>query len=157
MATLFELASWLQELYEADDLLEREDTLQLLEGEFEDKLDGYCKLIRCLEADKSALKGEIDRLSGRKGSLERKIDRLKENLQHSMEALDKPKVKTAMFTAWIQGNTPSVQIIDKELIPGRFLVPQEPEIDKAAIKKAISGGGAVPGAELAQSRSIRIK
>ena len=161
MATLYELTGQFRELLELieqgeidADLLA--DTLEGLEGEIEIKADGYAKVIRELEGQASMLKGEIDRLSDRKSSIENNIKAMKESLEMAMRATGKVKFKTDLFSFNIQKNPPRLVIDKPEEVPEEYLIPQEPKIDTSAIKEALKQQE-LPFAHLEQSESLRIR
>ncbi len=134
------------------------DTLEGLEGEIETKADGYAKVIKELDGQVSLIKSEIERLSSRKSSYENNIKAMKQSLQEAMIATGKTKFKTELFSFGIQKNPPRVVIDDPKDIPERYLIPQEPKIDTAAIKNFLSDTGIVPTfAHLEQGDSLRIR
>ena len=136
------------------------DTLEGIEGAIEDKADGYAKVIRTLEGDAAACDAESKRLRNKKIAIENNIKRMKTALQYAMEATGKTKFKTALFSFGIQKN-PAAVVMDEgyiENIPERFLIPQDPVIDKKAIKEALKAGEDLEGiAHLEQSESLRIR
>jgi hypothetical protein len=136
------------------------DTLAGIEGAIEDKADGYAKVIRTLEGDAAACDAESKRLRNKKQIIENNIKRMKQALQYAMEATGKTKFKTALFSFGIQKN-PAAVVMDEgyiENIPERFLIPQDPVIDKKAIKEALKNGEDLEGiAHLEQGESLRIR
>ena len=140
------------------------DTLEGLEGAIEEKADGYASVIRNLEVNIGALDGtieaikkELDRVKAHKTSLENKIAYMKEALCKAMIACDKRKFKSSRFSFWVQKNTPSV-VIDKPAdIPFDFYRTPEPEIDKNAIKKALSEGKELDFAHLETTEGVRFR
>ena len=136
------------------------DTLEGIEGAIEDKADGYAKVIRTLEGDAAACDAESKRLRNKKQTIENNIKRMKQALQYAMEATGKTKFKTPLFSFGIQKN-PAAVVMDEgciENIPERFLIPQDPVIDKKAIKEALKAGEDLEGiAHLEQSESLRIR
>lgn len=136
------------------------DTLEGIEGAIEDKADGYAKVIRTLEGDAAACDAESKRLRNKKIAIENNIKRMKAALQYAMEATGKTKFKTPLFSFGIQKN-PAAVVMDEgyiENIPERFLIPQDPVIDKKAIKEALKNGEDLEGlAHLEQSESLRIR
>ena len=136
------------------------DTMESIEGEFEDKADGYAKVIAQLEADAEAVKKEIDRLQGRKKAVEGNVKRIKENLQNAMILCDKKKFKTELFSFNIQKNAPSVVIDETDIfkIPQEYIVFKDPEVNKTAIRDALKAGVDLEGiAHLQQGESLRIR
>ena len=163
MATLFDLTGKWLELYDMADDPDMDadmwfDTIEGLEGEIEDKADGYAKVITQLNADATAIKAEEDRLYRRRTTIENRIKNMKSRLQEMMEITGKKKIKTELFSFGIQKNPVSVVIDDETMIPGDFLIPQAPKIDKMAIKDALKAGVDMTGiAHLEQTQSLRIR
>ena len=163
MATLYELTGQYQALLalmEDPDVDPQivEDSLEAVSGEIEIKADGYAKVRLEMLGHKEALKAEIDRLTAKVRTIDRNVDRLMESLKNGLIAAEKPKFKTELFSFGIQKNPASVVIDDEKMIPGDFLIPQAPKIDKAAIKDALKAGVDMTGiAHLEQSESLRIR
>ena len=136
------------------------DTLEGIEGAIEDKADGYAKVIRTLEGDAAACDAESKRLRNKKIAIENNIKRMKTALQYAMELTGKTKFKTALFSFGIQKN-PAAVVMDEgyiENIPERFLIPQDPVVDKKAIKEALKAGEDLEGiAHLESTSSLRIR
>lgn len=132
------------------------DTMEAVELEFEEKADGYAKIIKTLEGDVDSLDKEIKRLTGRKNTVKNNIVSIKKNLENAMLVTGKTKFKTLLFNFGIQKNPASVVIDDESQIPQEYLVPQEPKVDKAAIKDYLKENE-VEWAHLSQTESLRIK
>lgn len=128
------------------------DTLESLDLAIEEKADGYARLIRNQEASSKAFDEEIKRMRERKQAIDNNVKRMKLSLQNAMVEIGKTKFKTDLFSFNIQKNQPSVNIVDENLIPDEFKKIKI-EFDKTAIKKAEN----VPGVELIQSESLRIR
>ena len=164
--TLYELTNELQQLLmmaEDPDVDPEilQDTIEGVTGEIEVKADGYAKVIRQLEADASGLKAEIDRLTARKRSIDNSVERMKEALKNAMMIADKTKFKTELFSFNIQLNPAKVVIDDPANIPRGFLIPQEPKVDTAAIRKSLQDEQEAPFlrgiAHLERSTGLRIR
>lgn len=163
--TLYEITEDFRRLYEmADecDLAPEDitDTLESLQYELEEKADSYAIIMRQLEGDMALLKTEIDRLSGRKKTIENNIKRMKQGLETAMRAANKPKIKTKLFSFGIQKNPPSVVMDEQyiENIPDEYLIPQDPKIDKKKIKDDLKAGVNLEGlAHLEQTEGLRIR
>ena len=163
--TLYELTGELLELMEMaqdpdvdPDALN--DTMEAINLAFDDKADGYAKIIRTLTAQADAIKAEAARLKDREKSFRDKADTIKKNLEAAMLATDKRKIKTALFTFSIRRNPASVVMDEQyiENVPERFLKIKDPEIDRAAIKKALQAGENLDGiAHLEQTESLQIR
>lgn len=162
MATLYQLTDdylTLLEMAEDPDIDEQAfmDTLEGIEGALEIKAEGYAKVIRTLEGDAAACDAESKRLRNKKQTIERNIDRMKKALQFAMESTGKTKFKTPLFSFNIQKNGYSVSILDESKIPDKYLIPQEPQVDKRAIVADLKGGEQYSWAELVQTKSLRIR
>ena len=157
---LYELtADYNQVLLLAEDLDQEtfQDTLAAIEEAIEDKAENIAKMIRCIEADVNILKEEEKRLADRRKALENKISGIKEYLQNQMELAGIDKVKRATVTVSIQANPPSVLVKDESLIPSHYMIPVAPKLDKKAVLSFLKEGGEVPGCEITQGRSMRIR
>lgn len=170
MSTLYELTSDYLELL---NLLEDpdgdpqaiEDTLEGLGYEIELKADGYAKIIAQLDADASAADAsaadaEIKRLQTRKKRMFNSKDRLKKALAGAMITTGKRKIKTELFSFSIR-KTPVRVVIDEQSIenlPEKYLIPQDPKIDKNKIKDDIKAGKDLSGiAHLEQDETVSIR
>ena len=162
MSTLYELTNEymaLLEMAEDPDIDPQAfaDTLEALDGELEMKADGYARVMKELEGRAATMRFESKRLENGYKTIERNIDRMKHALQDSMVATDKRKFKTDLFSFTIRKNPASV-VIDRETsIPPEFLIPQDPKIDKKAIKAAIDRGDDITFAHLEQGESLIIR
>lgn len=134
-----------------------EGTMEALDGELEEKADGYARIIAQLKADAAGLDEEINRLIGRKTALVTNAERLKRHLEAAMIATGKTKFKTTLFSFGIQKNPASVKIDDEDAIPSIYLIPQMPKIDKKGILAALKNGEKLSYAHLEQGESLRIR
>lgn len=127
------------------------------------KLEGYCKFIKNVEGDIAALKAEEKRLHEKRTSLENTIERAKKAMMNALRASGENNLPCGTFKVAIQKNPPKVVIDDPyiENIPERYLVPQEPEINKKLILEDFKNDGLVPDLEgiahIEQGESLRIK
>ena len=132
------------------------DTMDAINGELEDKADGYAKVIRELEAEEAGLDTEIKRLQARKSAVSGNKGRIKDALESAMRETGKLKFKTALFSFGIQKNPPSVAILS-ENIPLDYLVVPDPQPDKKRILAELKAGASFDWAELRQTESLRIR
>lgn len=138
------------------------DTMEAVDGEYEYKIEQYCKVIKNLEADMDALKAEAKRLSDKRKVLENNVDRLKKAMFESMKATGKTKVKGAIFTAAIQKNGGKLPVImaegtTTEHLPDQLVkVVETPNLE--AIRELLEAGKVVDGFTLGErGESLRIK
>ncbi len=156
---LYELKASYQALLErAEDLdpTAFHDTLDAITDAIEDKAIGYASVIQQFKADSKALSDEIKRLSERKQSIEKRISIMQESLQDAMEESNVKKIKSPKFTVWLQNNPVSVKVTNETLIPKTFYVEQAPKLDKKALREELQHGD-IPGAELDQTKGVRIR
>lgn len=116
---LYEITKQLNELMAMEDIPREqiEDTINLIEEEFEGKAEMVAAYIRELEADEAGLKSEIDRLSERKRVLVSKIDNLKDYLRQNMMASGKTNIKGKLFSITLGKPSPNIIPIN---LAGRF-------------------------------------
>ena len=161
MASLFDLSTDYQQVYdliaEQEDEQILKDTLASINDAIEDKADGYVAVIKTLEGDNKAIDEEIKRLRQRKTSNQNGVKRLKESLQAAMEQTGKEKFKTALNTYSIANNPPSIEVVNESLIPKSYWVEQAPKLNKKEILSDIKNGVEIKGAEVVQTRSLRVR
>ena len=138
------------------------DTLEGVQGEYELKLEAYCKVIKNLEADMDALKAEAKRLTDKRKTLENNVDRLKKAMFDSMKATNTDKVKGQLFTVAIQRNGGKLPVVaadnvDLSKLPDELVkVVESPDLE--AIRNWLESGNAVEGFTLGErGESLRIK
>nr|DAL43006.1 MAG TPA_asm: resistance protein [Caudoviricetes sp.] len=161
MPSLFDLSTDYQQLYdliaEQEDEQILKDTLASINDAIEDKADGYVAVIKTLEGDNKAIDEEIKRLRQRKTSNQNGVKRLKESLQEVMEQTGKEKFKTALNSYSIANNPPSIEVVNESLIPKSYWVEQAPKLNKKEILSDIKNGVEIKGAEVVQTRSLRVR
>ena len=136
------------------------DTMEGIEGAYEDKFDGYAAVIRQLTSYINELEEEKKRIDARKESFENNVKKMKKIMLESMNATGKTKFKTAKNSFWTQKNKASVVIDAKSVwdIPEDFRRYKDPEPDKTKIGEAIAAGQDFTGiAHMEQTESVRIK
>ena len=131
------------------------DALEMVEGEFEDKVDAYCTIIRTLESDVEQLKEEKKRLAERQASIERNILRMKDVITRTASELGMKNVKTLHYTV-NRFNAAKLDIFDK--VPDEFKkeVPTvRKDNDTEAIKAALDAGEKLSFARYVSSCTIK--
>ncbi|MBQ6264928.1 MAG: siphovirus Gp157 family protein [Clostridia bacterium] len=157
--TLYEMTEQAMALYELlqnDEIDEQAvaDTLEAIGAN--EKIETYCKLIRQFEADKEAVKSEIDRMKAKKEAAENAVERLKNGILEFMAATDTTKADIGLFKLSVT-ESKAVDIIDESKIPQKFKIPQPDKIDKAGIREILKNGGSVEGTQLKINKGVRIK
>ncbi len=116
------------------------DTMEAIEGEIEDKADGFAKIICAMTAEAEAVKYEEDRLHRRRMTLENRAKWLKDTLQANLEFIGKTKFKTELFSFSVvnNGGLQPITITDNlGDIPNKYLIQQEPVVDREAVRKLL--------------------
>jgi predicted nuclease with TOPRIM domain len=139
------------------------DTLESLDGEFEDKINSIACFIKGLDGEISLLKTEADNLKQRAESKSKKADNLRRYIFEAMKSLDKSKIETAQNVISVKKNPPKVEVSENFITWANYERPQLVRIkssfepDKAAIKEALNKGEQIPYCQLVQEESLNIK
>ena len=157
--TLYEMNTATRQLYE---LLQNEeideqtfnDTLESIGVEH--KIDSYCEIIKQFQADAEMLKNEIDRLEKRKKSISNGIDRMKKTLSDHLGFRGERKVRTNLFTVYLQASE-KLEVVDAAVVPRKYFIKQDPELDTATIKDLLKQGKKIKGCVLAINEGVRIR
>jgi len=125
------------------------DTLEGMQGEFEDKLEGILQFIKNEAALSAALKEEEEKLSTRRKSAENRISRLKEYVATCMEKAELINVRAGLQEVSVRKASRTVEILDINAIPGDYVDYETiTKPDKLAIKKQLEAGVDIPGVTL---------
>lgn len=140
-----------------------EDTLEGLGGEIEIKADGYAKVIAELNIKAEEIRGkgnavieEGKRINAVADSIDKNIERMKNNLQKAMETTGKTKFKTEFFSFNIKKNPPKVVVTNEADVLPEYLKIKT-EVDKKAIGESLKKGIELGFAHLEQGQSLQIK
>lgn len=141
-----------------DSDIERQDTLEAVIGQFDEKAQSVVGYWLNQEAELNALDLHIKAMNARRKVLKNQADSLKAYLLRNMQAahIKTIKANNGTFTAKIAKNPPSVEIYDEMQIPDDYCSFKR-EVSKSAIKEALQSGIDVQGARLVQSEGLRIK
>ena len=133
------------------------DTLESIEGEIEDKADGYAKIIKELESKQNARKEEAKRLTESARVFENRVKTLKNNLSNTLKLIGKTKFATDLFSFNIVKNGGKQALtIDGEVPKEYTKTIVENDTDK--IRQALENGEILPFAHLEpRGESLRIK
>ncbi|AFJ56286.1 hypothetical protein AO239_27670 [Pseudomonas sp. ICMP 19500] len=165
MTTLYTIAEQFKELAALAETADEDlavalrDTMEGIEGEFQEKGKAIAMITLNIDGDLEAIQSQIDRLTERKRVINNRKESLKEYLRSNMDAAGITKITHPLFTITCGKGKPIVVIDDEKAIPDDFVnVKVTSAPDKAAIAKALKDGQEVPGAhsEIGKS-SISIK
>lgn len=127
------------------------------EMDLADKLEGYAMVMKNIESDIDGFKAEEKRLSERRKAMESKIKRMKVSMHDAMSSTGEKKIQGEKFTFTIGKNPPSLKVVDEELIPRNFFNDVAPVLDKKALMEELKAGRVMPGAQIQQGESLRIR
>ena len=148
MASLFQLTEEYQRLLEwaedpEIDPVAFADTLECLQFEFEKKAEGYCMVIRQLEADMKAYNDAAQEFTRKKTVCEASIKRMKDALKRAMELTghdDKNGLDAGLFKLKVVGNGGQRPIVYDGQVPEQF-VKMVPQNDTEQIRRFLDGLG----------------
>ncbi len=119
----------------------------------EEKIENTALYLKNIKAEIEAVKAEKDKFAKRQKALENSFESGKNYLKYELHGEKYKSVKNNIY----YGSSESVEITNEELVPKDYLIPQEPKIDRNAIKKALKAGDMVNGAELKKNEYIVIR
>ncbi len=164
MSSLYQITDKRLELLalaeESEDMVQAvSDTMESLDGEFEDKARSLMAVVSNMSSDVLAIDSEIKRLGARKKSIENKQDCMRDYLKTNMEASNINKIQCPLFTITLAKGRDIVQIDDESKIPADYLIIKTSMSPmKKEILAALKNGDEINGVSLAKSpNSIRIK
>lgn len=160
--TLYEISEQMKTLdkFIEDENLDREafkEALEQIEGSLEEKVEGYIKYMKNLQGEAEIFKAEEKRMNEKRKALENHAERLKTAIDDTLKGLDIKDMKTPLFSLKYQKNREAVNVIDTNLIPVNYVVSTDIKVDKAAILQDVKNGISIPGIEISQSESLRIR
>ena len=141
------------------------DTLEAIEGNFDDKVDSIACIIKSLLAEAKEIKSERDALDGRMKQKQKTADRLTKSLKDQMFFSGRTKVETPRNVVKIRKNPPSVEIDNEEDFISfaqanaldSLLSYSQPKPNKTAIKDVLKDGVELPGVRLVEGNRLDIK
>lgn len=157
MATLYELTGQFLDIYNMDlDDETKQDTLDSIDWneDYENKVEGYIKVIKNLDADIEARKNEMDRLKKLNDADKAKKERMKATLEESMELTGHDRVDTALFKVSFR-RSKAVEV-DMVLLPDEYK-KVEYKTDKTALKRLLTNGQEIAGATLVENKNLSIR
>ena len=131
------------------------DKLDELQHQRESKIGNIAKLVKNLTAEGKAVKSEIERLSQRKKSIDRRIEWLKSYLEAYFQ--EGEKYKDAIVSIYWH-KSEAVEVTDESKVPEKYVTETiTKKVDKATIKKYLKIGAEIEGVELKQNQSLIIR
>ena len=164
MTTLYEITDKHRELMalaeESEDMSQAvADTMESIEGEFEEKALSLMAVMENIGGDIPAIDEMINRLTVRKKTILNKQENMKEYLRINMEASGINKISCPLFTITLAKGRDIVQIDNEDKIPADYLnIKTSITPMKTEILAALKAGEKIEGVTLTKSKtSIRIK
>ena len=135
------------------------DTMEALEGEFEDKALSLIRVVKNMDSDSEALDAEIKRLHARQKTIANTQESMREYLRMNMEASGITKIDCPLFTITLAKGRDVLQITDPDIIPTDYLnIKTSVTPMKKEILDALKKGEDVNGCRVVTSKSsLRIK
>jgi len=162
MKPLYEISGQFSQLQQMIDdgtpLEDLVDTLDMLNMEFDAKIDNCLKVMANLSAEADMLKAEAAALSERKKAVEAQSERMK---QYIKDCMAKAGVSSAggVKKATLTKPRKILHLIDEDGLPEQYREQVVSwKTDKKAIEAALKAGEVISGAELVDSEpGLRIK
>lgn len=165
MSNLYELTGDLLRLESLIDDDEQEldeqalmDTWEGLEGEVNEKVEKWLRVIKNREADIAARKKAIEELSAKNTRDQKAIDRMKATLLQVLNLLKKQKAGTALLSCSVANNGGKIPLVwadgikeDPTLLPEKWRTKVETwKANTDEIRAALEEGEQIPGVELGE-------
>lgn len=135
------------------------DTLEAIEGEFEEKAEQLLAIVKNSLAESEMLKAEAKKLNDRSKSALNRVESIKAYLAESMATMDKKSISAGVHNLTIRKGSQSVQVDNLDDIPSDY-VDYETVIkpDKNLIKEKLKLGEKIGGVSLVTGKpSVLIK
>lgn len=140
------------------------DTLEGIEGEFEQKAGNVAAYIKSLKAEAENLKKEEKALKARRECKERQAEKLKKYLLDCMDKMSMTKIDVPRAIISVRNNAESLVIEDEisfinwlQMNNDSLLKYSLPEIKKGEVKKLYKTGVQFPYVHTERTRSLIIK
>ena len=135
------------------------DTMELVEGEFEDKAISLINVMKNIGAGIPSIDAEIARLTARKKTIENNQKHMTNYLQTNMEASGINKIECPLFTITLAKGRDIVSVDDESAIPAEYMnYKTSASPMKKEILAALKEGEEIEGVSMIKSKtSIRIK
>ena len=128
--------------------------LEQIQGTFDEKGANLVKVLKEYQASAEAKANEIKKLQESKQKDEKNIERIKEYMKTLLNQQGRDKLQCGVYKISLT-KSKSLNITDETKIPEQFYT-LEKKFDKTAIKKAISSGENIEGAEIAENLNVKI-
>lgn len=126
--------------------------LDEVEDEFADKARNIARFIQNLKAEEEAVVAEIDRLEKKKMAVRNKRKRLKGYVEQEMLLSGIDKITDPVLPLALRKAPPSVEVKPEAVIPEKYLIQQDPKVDKRGLLEALKAGEEIAGVRLVDDK-----
>lgn len=141
------------------------DTLEGIEGEFDEKAESIAVYYKQLLAEAKMLKAEKAAIAKRQSQKEKQAENLKAYLLNSMQALGRQKIDMPRAVISLKKNAPCLVIDDEisfiewaeEHNLAHLLKYSMPEVKKNDVKALCKNGEAIPFVHMESKQSLSVK
>lgn len=140
------------------------DTLEGIEGEFDEKAESIAVYIKQLKAEANILKFEKSAIAKRQSQKEREVEKLAAYLLNAMKAIGRNKVDMPKAVVAIRNNAPSLVVDDEIKFVNwaqenneKLLKYEMPSIKKNDVKALCKKGEEIPFVHMESKQSLSIK
>lgn len=132
------------------------DTMEMVEGDFDDKAVGYVKVYKSIDADVKEIDVEIKRLQKRRSSFKNNANTIKQRLVQAMVETGHEHIKTPLFTIYTIHTQSVVAPEDPNQLPSEF-IKTAVTANNTKLKKALQSGRDVPNVRLVENVSLGVR
>lgn len=134
-------------------LITNPERIEKLQMDLAVKRENIALYIKNTVANINAIDAEIKSFNSRKRVLTAKLDWLKQYLSDDLQGqkFSTPKVAISFRKSEV------LQVNSYDSIPKEYLIPQEPKVNKMALKKLVKSGAVFNGVELITNQNLIIK
>lgn len=140
------------------------DTLEGIEGEFDEKAESIAVYIKQLKAEANILKFEKSAIAKRQSQKEREVEKLAAYLLNAMKAIGRSKVDMPHAVVSIRNNAPSLVVDDEIKFVNwaqenneNLLKYEMPSIKKNDVKALCKKGEEIPFVHMESKQSLSVK
>ncbi|OIM22385.1 hypothetical protein ATX60_09715 [Oenococcus oeni] len=159
MTKLYNLAQNYRAVDELDDSQISEqvwfDTLDAIDETLNDKIENIALFVKEKKSDIDQIDKLINELQGKKATINKSINWLKDYLKQSMKVTGKEKYKSTLNSLYFM-HTKQVVVENEDIINDDYKKIIK-TLDRSKIKKSLKEGKTIVGAELKENESLVIR
>lgn len=158
------LMAMLEDCEDDEQAAEIIEQINAVSSDITDKAENYAYIRMNLKAAADELsakagifKAEADRLTAMAKSKENQIKRMNEHLMFVMGLAGLKQLATPIGKFYTQQTT-RIDVVDAWSVPAQYVTPQEPKVDKVAIRAAFTQTGEIPdGCDVVITDGLRFR